>query len=149
MPTKLTVGYCRKKGLADYGSVGANCSLEIELDNQIVGNANRLREAAETAYLAARQAVEDQLAREDSSSSSAPGSNGTFSGQSRNRRPSRSSFRAATESQLRAIRAIAKRTRTDLDPLLSRLGTSTLEQLSIANASKLIDEMKAKITDGT
>ena len=32
MPMKLNVGVSRKVGLPDYGSVGASCNLELELD---------------------------------------------------------------------------------------------------------------------
>ena len=33
MPMKLNVGVSRKVGLPDYGSVGASCNLELELDS--------------------------------------------------------------------------------------------------------------------
>ena len=32
MPMKLNVGVSRKVGLPNYGSVGASCNLELELD---------------------------------------------------------------------------------------------------------------------
>ena len=33
MPLKLNVGVSRKVGLPDYGSVGASCNVEVELDS--------------------------------------------------------------------------------------------------------------------
>ena len=36
MPMKLNVGVSRKIGLPDYGSVGASCNLELELDSSLL-----------------------------------------------------------------------------------------------------------------
>ena len=64
MPMKLNVGVSRKVGLPDYGSVGASCNLEMELDAGLLekdldGFHARIRGA----YVAAHQAVHDELAR--------------------------------------------------------------------------------------
>jgi hypothetical protein len=64
MPLKLNVGVSRKVGLPDYGSVGASCNLEMELDaglleRDLEGFHARIRGA----YVAAHQAVHDELAR--------------------------------------------------------------------------------------
>src|SRR3954468_2144283 len=64
MPMKLNVGVSRKVGLPDYGSVGASCNLELELDSGLLehdldGFHARIRGA----YVAAHQAVHDELAR--------------------------------------------------------------------------------------
>ena len=64
MPLKLNVGVSRKVGLPDYGSVGAVCNLEMELDaglleHDLDGFHARIRDA----YVAAHQAVHDELAR--------------------------------------------------------------------------------------
>ena len=36
MPMKLNVGVSRKVGLPDYGSVGASCNLELELESGLI-----------------------------------------------------------------------------------------------------------------
>ncbi|WP_158249740.1 hypothetical protein [Rhodopirellula sp. MGV] len=51
-------------------------------------------------------------------------------------------MRKATESQIRAIQAISKRTDIDLQPLLSKLGVNELNALTVASASTLIDQLK-------
>src|SRR4051794_18065575 len=64
MPMKLNVGVSREVGLPDYGSVGASCNPEMELDSGLLehdldGFHARIRGA----YVAAHQAVHDELAR--------------------------------------------------------------------------------------
>ena len=64
MPLRLNVGVSRKVGLPDYGSVGASCNLELELPQDLLerdleGFHARVRDA----YVAAHQAVHDELAR--------------------------------------------------------------------------------------
>src|ERR1700729_1959892 len=61
---KLNVGVIRKVGQPDFGSVGASCNLEMELDAGLLerdldGFQGRIRGA----YVAAHQAVHDELAR--------------------------------------------------------------------------------------
>ena len=51
--------------------------------------------------------------------------------------------KAATASQVRAIVSIARRQRADLDGLLCDHGVTRPEELSLADASKLIDQLKA------
>ena len=64
MPLKLNVGVSRKVGLPDYGSVGASCNLEMELDSALLErDLDRFHERVRDAFVAARQAVQDELAR--------------------------------------------------------------------------------------
>jgi hypothetical protein len=56
-------------------------------------------------------------------------------GRSRLRKP-------ATDNQIRAIRSIANRQHADLDGLLRELGVDRPEDLSLKQASELIDTLK-------
>lgn len=147
MPLTLNVGVSKKIGQPDYGSLGASCSVEVELDasllaNDLDGFHHRVRQA----YTACCQAVNDELARHQAASSApAPSrvdaaANGSVAnGQTRRRE----STRRATTSQVRALHAIADRQRRDLIALLQeRFSIQTAEELSIAEASSLIDELK-------
>jgi hypothetical protein len=49
----------------------------------------------------------------------------------------------ATASQVRAIVSIARRQGADLDGLLCDLGVTRPEELTLADASTLIDQLKA------
>ena len=155
MALKLNVGVSRKVGLPDYGSVGASCNLELEVE---VGLLERDLDAfharVRDAYVAAHQAVHDELARLQApveapgdpaapprhhASDGHPGGNGHAgrppAGRSRPRRP-------ATDKQVRAIRTIAGRQHADLDGLLRDLGVDRPEDLSLRQASELIDALK-------
>ena len=154
MPLKLNVGVSRKVGLPDYGSVGASCNLEMELDSALLerdldGFHARVRDA----FVAARQAVQDELARvqapvELAQPASAPraptsgGSNGNGHASAGPTERSRAQKRA-TDKQVKAILAIARQQHADLDGLLQQdYGVHRPEDLSLKQASELIDMLK-------
>lgn len=155
MPTKVSIGLSRKAGLPDYGSIGASAQVELELGSDILdGDLNRFRQHVQRAYAACRQAVEDELARErdapTSRTAASPNGNG-HNGSSGNGYRNGSNGngrstngRSATQSQVRAINAIANRNRLDLAPLLQQRGVQAVADLSIGDASSLIDELKGQ-----
>jgi hypothetical protein len=163
MPMKLNVGVSRKVGLPDYSSVGASCNLEVELDaglleRDLEGFHSQIRNA----YMAAHQAVHDELARLQ-----------TTNGESRQNLPSRSaadcvgsrnghertngnspaprrgqsgqprSSKPATPNQVKAIHAIARRQEVNLVEILRHeYEVDTAQELTLRQASALIDELK-------
>jgi hypothetical protein len=164
MPLKLNVGISRKVGLPDYCSVGASCNLELELETALLekdleGFHARIRKA----YAAAHQAVQDELARLQAPGTQAPtkppardavngskAANGHARGNGeavpagRTAAEAPRSGKPATASQVNAIRAIARRHEADLDGLLhDEYGVSRPEKLTLAQASRVIDLLKA------
>jgi hypothetical protein len=165
MPLKLNVGVSRKVGLPDYGSVGASCNIEMELDAGLLerdldGFHDRIRGI----YVAAHQAVHDELSRLQSPGynaavattpapvpvhSTASARNGFTRDrgnvQSPHPQTDRSRApRAATQSQVKAIIAIARRQNTDLQGLLRQeYEVQGPDHLTIRQASELIDQLKA------
>jgi hypothetical protein len=157
---KLNVGVSRKVGMPDYGSVGASCNLEVELDAGLLerdldGFQARIRGA----YVAAHQAVHDELARlqapsEVNTTQSPPAaivnksangyhranSNGTIAHVQGDRPRTR---KPATASQVKAILAIARRQDTDLVGVLRQeFDVERPQDLSLRQASQLIDLLK-------
>ena len=62
MAIKANVSFTQKLGQPDYGSVGAGCTLEIEMDSNLLErDPDEFRVQLELAYLTCRQAVEQQL----------------------------------------------------------------------------------------
>ena len=65
MPVKVNVGLTKKVGLPQYGSAGASCHLEFELDTgQILENPDSFQRHLQHAYGACRQAVQEELSRQ-------------------------------------------------------------------------------------
>jgi hypothetical protein len=154
---RLNVGTNRKIGQPDYGSAGASCSLEIEIDSDLFRDREGLQKVVRQAYSACITAVNDELARltHHDNSQTQPQeivevrTSPAISGAPVARIPAaqfstQPSPRPATASQVRALRAICARRKIDLVGLLrERFGLTTTDQLCLRDASSLIDELKA------
>ena len=167
MPLKLNIGLSKKVGLPDYGSLGASCHVELELDAQLLArDGHQFQQQVRQAFAACSQAVQDELARQstanpvsvqrtngngngytnghntaNSNGHAAPGSAGN--GSSGNGR-GKSNGRRATSAQVRAIFAIAGQQQIDLpQELRNRFNVDRPDHLFIGDASQFIDELKA------
>ena len=92
-----------------------------------------LQERIHRLYAMARQAVEEELQDQNG----CPKTNGNGRHESAAPR--------ATAAQLRAVRAIADRQRMDLPSFLrEQYGAASADELTLPQASRLIDELKAR-----
>lgn len=154
MAVRLTVGLQKKIGLPDYGSLGASCSVEIEIDRSVF-ESNGFQDRVNVAFNQCRRAVDEQLA----TAKNAPPVIDVESTQVVKAQPppqepiqrepqggnaaARAKPSPATQSQLRAIFGIARR--LNLDPqqiVVEQFNLHTVDQLSIRQASQLIDQLK-------
>jgi hypothetical protein len=159
---KLNVGVSRKVGLPNYGSVGASCNLELELDaNLLERDLEAFQTQIRNAYVAAHQAVHDELARVHAlptdnptrTGEPVPGGSSPRNGYSKtNGREERRrihddrprTVKPATPNQVKAIVAIVRKQDTDLVGLLRHeYKVEQPEDLSIRQASELIDMLKS------
>jgi len=157
MPMKLNVGISRKVGEPNYGSRGASINLELEVDQSLIEQPARLKQRIEKLFALARAAVADELAacrpnpsdadthrRQHATAAQYPARAGlpadtspaADNGRSQTERP-------ATASQLRALRSIAARRGLDLATIVRGEFGCTPSQLSLPQASWLIDHLKA------
>ena len=141
--SKLIVGWSQKLATPNYGSRGASVTLELEIDGPTAPNPERTRGQIAALFRLARQAVAEELSR-NGSAPTAPGAptsaNGLDTPRSTNGDP-----RLATDNQIRAIRGLTARHHVDLAEMLRlRFGAATAEELTLADASALIDELKAR-----
>lgn len=148
MPLKLNVSVSKKIGQPDFGSLGASCAVEIELPCNIIDDLEAFHRQARNVYVAATQAVNDELVRHQqpvgaASSNGHAASNGNGNGHHDDNGRRRTNGRKATASQIRAIHAILNRQGLDLvETLRDHFGVTMAEDLSIGQASELIDELK-------
>ena len=146
---KLNVGFTKKIGEANYGSRGAAVNLELELDGGLVGDAEKLKERIRQLFGLAKASVEEELAvahiaKSATEMDAKTNGNGHVNGQAHGQGQRRDKTRPATASQVRALHAIAERRQLDLvDLLTGRFGTRDPAEITITEASALIDELKA------
>jgi hypothetical protein len=169
MAIKVNLGVSKKVGMPDYGSTGASCNLELEVDPHLLDtDLDGFHERVRAAYIAAQQAVQDQIRRLQGPPPVTPAddggrdaANGHPSAHAASRahagtgvarssggtsRPPASSGRRdkpATNGQVKAIFGIARQIGADLGGLLAELGVEHPRDLSIGAASALIDQLKS------
>ncbi len=137
MPLRLNVGLQQKVGLPDFGSLGASCQVELELDSQLLDRSpDALQAEIARAFDACRQAVQTELARSKPAGTNGPPKANRQDGQQTGQ------TRRATASQVRALKAISGRQKFDLSAdLQQRFGVVRPEDLDLKQASRLIDEL--------
>ena len=144
MPVKINVGVAKKVGQPNFGSAGATCNVEFEIDGGYDnGSTERFQDAVRRAYAACRTAVESELTAQDSkpqlgSSHQPPATNRTA-----NQSNPGTQTRGATASQVRAIHAIANHSGISLAAVLSEFNVSRPDDLSVRDASTVIDQLKS------
>lgn len=138
---KLNVGLSRKVGEANYGSRGASVHLELEVESALAGDPQSLQDRIRSLFRLAKTSVDAELGG-DGQVADGHGATHQHNGGNTNGHL-RPNPRHATASQVRAIHAIANRERLDLaTELQQRFGVDQPEDLSIGQASELIDAIK-------
>ncbi len=149
MPIKLNVGLSQKVGQPNYGSLGACCNVDIELDAQTLrDDPQTLTRRVQEAFAICRHAVEAELSRTASDSAqSRPLPEQAAPQRSIRANADASPPRFATQSQIRAIHAIAGKAGIVLATELERhFGVAHPYQLTLRQASQLIDSRKQDLT---
>jgi hypothetical protein len=146
MAAKLSVGLQKKLGLPGYSSIGASCHVEFEVETSLMeSNLEGFHQKVQNVYSACQQAINEQLARYQSTPPNLNDPPRTHLNGQNNPNPQqvRQESSRATRNQIRSIFAIARS--QGLDPLQivrTRFNLDLPEDLTIREASSLIDELK-------
>lgn len=144
---KLNIGLSKKVGQPDYGSLGASCHVEVELDGSLLSDdLDQFHQRVQQAYVACRQAVNDELSQQGQQpvpSSTPAHTRSTGNGNGRHA----TNGHSATEKQLDYARQLARQidglgTRR-LDDLADKMFAKPLAALTTLDGSGLIDALKA------
>jgi hypothetical protein len=152
MPLKVNVGLSKKIGQPDYGSRGASCQIELELDGSLrQHDLEAFHLHARNAYVACEQAVDDELARTQQ------GDNGKVSAVDTHRSPAAShqndnghngsNGHRASEKQCGYIRQLAGQIEglgvRRLDTLANKMFGKPMADITSLDASGMIDTLKS------
>lgn len=161
MSVKLSVGLTKKLGLPQYGSVGASCHVEFEIDAALFQNdLDGFHARVQNAYTACRQAVHDELAHHQptpseygTASDHGPtcpeaGSKGGENQESNgNGHSDGNGWHGATQKQLDFVGQLARQIKglgvRRLDSLSQAMFSKPVVNLSVQDASCLIDCLKS------
>jgi hypothetical protein len=138
MAVKLSVGLQKKIGLRNYGSLGASCYVEFEIESSLLfDDPAGFQQKVRSAYRTCREAVAEELAHHQVSRTAANGHAHGHGSQS-------TAPRRATASQIHALQSIAECHGIDLAALLQqRFQVAQTAELLITQASDLITELKS------
>src|SRR5262245_46269423 len=122
MPLKLNIGLSKKVGESNYGSRGATVNVEVEVESALANDPAKLKDRIRQVFSLVRDSVAEELngGNGQPRSNAAAPKNQSDNGNGNGNAQKGSTPRPATQSQVRAIGAIAKRLRINLDELLQR-----------------------------
>jgi hypothetical protein len=150
MPLTLTVGLSKKKGLPEYGSVGASCSVAVELDGSVLENdMEAFQSRVKKAYTACARAINDELSHQQVHDQPPATSNGHAhsNGNGHAATTSNGNGHRASDKQLDYARQLACQIRglgvRRLEALAEKMFNKPIAELSTLDGSGLIDTLKA------
>lgn len=136
---KVNVGLCRKVGEPGYGSRGGSVQLEAELESGLAAQPDQLQERLRHLFGLARAALaaELQSPMPDETKHAVPTTTASAV-------PPAHGMRLATTAQVRAIARLADRKAVAAEGLARlRYGVARPEDLTVPQASELIDELRS------
>jgi hypothetical protein len=135
MPLKLNIAMSRKVGEPNYGSRGATVGLEMEVDSNLIDQPRQLNDRIARLFQLAKASIDHELGcRSTAIYLKSDAAAAEFE----------SRIRPATVNQIRAIHALAGRHNLNLtEELRNRFGVYRADDISLEQASQLIDAIKA------
>jgi len=147
MPTKLSVGLSKKIGLPDFGSLGASCSLELELPHDTLHDPEAFCRQVQNAYAACSKAINEELARQQGQANGAAGVRSQPAPTSPQNGTVPNNGHQASEKQHAYLRQLAGQVKglgvRKLETLAQKMFGKPVASISSLEASGLIDTLKS------
>ena len=145
---RLNVGASRKVSDNHYGSKGGNVNIELELDSSLALDSQKLRDHIRKLFDLANASLEEELqgttepaSVEDSHQRDGASFNGNGNGAGNV--ISVVPVRYATEKQLALIQGLLRKSKIPYQPLLGECKVSSFNELTVQQASRMIESLKA------
>lgn len=152
MPLNLSIGVTEKLGQPNYGSIGASCHIECELDSRLLFDQEEFQNQVREIYASCAEAVREELARRqvpqnhngvDVPNGVRPATNGG----SHDEPAPRNGDCHASVRQLDYLQQLCRQIPNvgirKLDSLAERLCGKPVPELTSLDASSLIDTLRA------
>ena len=159
MPLRINLGVSEKRGLPEYGSIGASCGVEFEAEASLLQtDPEAFHRHVRNAYSACRQAVQDELARHrqvqespasqpQAATQPTPGPVSQPANSDGNQNSGCGNGHSVSEKQLIYIQRLARQIEGlgvgRLDTIAQKMFDKPTAALSSMDASGMIDTLKA------
>ena len=143
---KLNVGACRKVSDNHYGSKGGNVNIELELDSSLALDSQKLRDHIRKLFDLANASLTEELqannepACVDEPHHHRDGAN--LNGNGNGNAVTVTPVRFATEKQIICIQGLARKHGVPVPELLKQAGVRVFNDLSVRQASQMIESLK-------
>jgi len=157
---KLNCGVSRKVGEPNYGSRGASVNVEMELESTAIGNLQAMHDHVKKLFLLAKSAVDEELGIKESiparlptnvnnGNTSCAAANGTTAGAPIPSPIASNTPRLASQAQVRAIRVLCEKLHLDAEKEIRARFNCGPSELTLVNASTMIDDLKGRPTSNS
>ena len=144
---KLSVGACKKITDGNYGSRGGNVNIELELDSTLALDSTKLRDHIRKLFDLANASLTEELQANNEPASvedshyhrDGANPNGNGAGHAVTVTP----LRFATEKQIICIQGLARKHGVPVPELLKQAGVRVFNDLSVRQASQMIESLKS------
>ena len=143
---KLNVGLNRKVGEPNYGSRGGSVCMEVELDNSLMQEPERLRETVSRLFAMVRQSLEQELVAESPAIKTDQSVQVSVKAEGQTLQDvSSSQARLVTGKQLSFLQNLARTQRRDLQKECFQEFETFPERLTSKQASGLIEKWRGSL----
>ena len=143
---KLHVSACKKITDGNYGSRGGSVGIEVEVDSSLVGDSAKLQAHIRHLFELARRSLTEELQASNEPASvedSHQPNESSFNGNGAGNAVTVAPVRYASEKQIVCIQGLARKHGIPVPELLKQAGVRVFNDMSVRQASQMIESLKA------